>query len=42
MRNLGLDDEGIVELMSVVDLFSGFNKLLDGLQVEIDEKPWHG
>ena len=35
MRKLGLDDEGIVELMSVVDLFSGFNKLLDGLQVEI-------
>lgn len=42
MRNLGLDDEGIVELMSVVDLFAGFNKLLDGLQVQPDEKPWYG
>lgn len=42
MRKLGLDDEGIVELMSVVDLFAGFNKLLTGLQVEPDEKPWYG
>jgi hypothetical protein len=28
--------------MAVVDLFSGFNKLMDGLQVEPDEKPWYG
>ena len=42
MRKLGLDDEGVVELMSVVDLFSGLNKLLSGLQVEMDEKPWYG
>jgi len=42
VRKLGLDDEGIVELMSVVDLFAGFNKLLNGLQVEPDEKPWYG
>ena len=41
-RKLGLDDEGILELMTVVDLFSGLNKLLDGLQVEMDEKPWYG
>lgn len=27
MRKLGLDDEGIAELMAVVDLFSGFNNL---------------
>ena len=32
----------ITELMAVVDLFSGFNKLIDGLQVEPDEKPWYG
>ncbi|MHC4472412.1 MAG: carboxymuconolactone decarboxylase family protein, partial [Planctomycetota bacterium] len=25
-----------------VDLFSGFNKLMDGLRVEPDEKPWYG
>jgi alkylhydroperoxidase family enzyme len=42
VRKLGLNDEGIVEVMAVVDLFSGFNKLLDGLQVEPDEKPWYG
>jgi len=39
---LGLDDEGILEVMAVVDLFVGLNKLMDGLQVEIDEKPWYG
>ena len=41
-EKLGLDDEAIVELMAVVDLFSGFNNLLKGLQVEPDEKPWYG
>ncbi|NIS79347.1 MAG: carboxymuconolactone decarboxylase family protein, partial [Anaerolineales bacterium] len=29
-KKLGLDDEAIVELMAVVDLYSGFNKLVDG------------
>ena len=42
MRKLGLDDAAIVELMAVVDLFSGFCKLMNGLQVEPDEKPWYG
>ncbi len=42
VRKLGLDDEGLLELMAVVDLFSGFNKLMDGLQVERDEKSWFG
>ncbi len=42
MRKLGLDDEAIFELMAVVDLFSGLNKLMDGLRVEADEKPWYG
>jgi hypothetical protein len=42
VRKLGLDDEGILELMAVVDLFVGFNKLMDGLRVELDEKPWYG
>ncbi len=42
MRKLGLDDEGVLELMAVVDVFAGLNKLLDGLQVEMDEKPWYG
>lgn len=42
MRKLGLDDHGVLEIMAVVDLFAGFNKLVDGLQVEPDEKPWYG
>ena len=42
MRKLGLDDEGVLELMAVVDLFSGFNKLTDEFQVEPDEEPWYG
>lgn len=42
MRKLGLDDEGVLELMAVVDLFSGFTKLMTGLEVEPDEKPWYG
>lgn len=42
MRKLGLDDEAILEVMAVVDLFSGLNKLMDGLRVEPDEKPWYG
>jgi alkylhydroperoxidase family enzyme len=41
-RKLGLDDEGIAELITVVDLFSGLNKFSDGLQLEKDEKPWYG
>jgi alkylhydroperoxidase family enzyme len=42
VRKLGLDDEAILEIMAVVDLFSGLNKLMEGLQVEMDDKPWHG
>ena len=39
---MGLDEEAVLELMAVVDLFSGFTKLMDGLRVELDEKPWYG
>jgi alkylhydroperoxidase family enzyme len=42
VQKLGLNDEAVVELMAVVDLFSGFNKLIEGLRVEPDEKPWYG
>ena len=42
MQKLGLSDEGVLEVMAVVDLFSGLNKLLDGLRVDPDEKPWYG
>ena len=42
MRKLGLDDEKILELMAVVELFVGLNKLVEGLKVPPDEKPWYG
>jgi alkylhydroperoxidase family enzyme len=42
VQKLGLDDAALLEVMAVVDLFSGFNKLMDGLQVEPDEKAWYG
>jgi alkylhydroperoxidase family enzyme len=42
VQKLGLDDAAVLEVMAVVDLFSGFNKLVDGLRVEQDDKPWYG
>jgi AhpD family alkylhydroperoxidase len=42
VRNLGLDDGAILEIATVVDLFSGLNRLNISLQVEPDEKPWYG
>jgi alkylhydroperoxidase family enzyme len=42
VQKLGLDDKAVLELMAVVDLFSGFNKLMDGLRVGFDAQPWYG
>ena len=42
MQKLGLDDAAVLELMAVVELFSGFNKLMDGLQVELEQAPPRG
>jgi alkylhydroperoxidase family enzyme len=42
VQKLGLDDAAILELMAVVDLFSGLNTLVDGFRVEPDDKPWYG
>jgi len=42
VRKLGLDDEAILELMAVVELFIGLNKLVEGLEVPPDQKPWYG
>jgi AhpD family alkylhydroperoxidase len=39
LRRLGVTDAELVELMAVVDLFSGLNKFLDGLRVESDLRP---
>jgi len=35
-RAMGGTDAALVELMAVVDVFSGFNKMLEGLQVAPD------
>jgi AhpD family alkylhydroperoxidase len=42
VRNLGLGDEAIGEIIAVVDLFSGLNRFNISAQVEPDEKPWFG
>jgi len=42
VRKYGLDDQGVTELVAVIDLFSGLNKFNTGLQIEMDEEPWFG
>jgi hypothetical protein len=40
---LGIDFiPNLYTVMAVVDLFSGFNTLVDGLRVEQDDTPWYG
>lgn len=42
VKHNGLDDEGMLELYNVIDVYSGLNRLNIGLQTKPDEKPWHG
>ena len=42
VRKYGLDDDGLTEVASVIDLFNGLNKFNTGLDVEMDEQPWYG
>ena len=42
LQKLGLGDQAIVEVMAVVDLFSGLNSFVSGLRIEADPKPWFG
>ena len=42
VKHAGLDDEALLELYAVIDLYTGLNRLNIGLQTEADEKPWHG
>ncbi len=42
VRKIGLDDGGILEIMAVIDLFSGFSNLMKGLDTEKDENEWNG
>lgn len=39
VKKLGLDDEGLGELMAVVAVFNGTNALADGYQIEPDVRP---
>ena len=39
MQRLGLDNEGLGEVLAVVGLFNLMNKLADGYQVEPDVLP---
>ena len=41
-KHNGLDDEAMIELYSVIDIYSGLNRLNVGLQLKKDEKPWYG
>ena len=36
LRALGMDDEGILELIAVVDFFNGSNAVADGLRVQYE------
>ena len=42
VKHGGLDDEGLLELYEVINLYTGLNRLNMGLQTKKDEKPWHG
>ena len=36
LRQAGASDAEILEALSVMDIFTGFNKILDALQIEVD------
>lgn len=42
VKHGGLDDDALLELYEVIDLYSGLNRLNIGLQTKADAKPWHG
>jgi hypothetical protein len=39
VKRLGLDNEGVAELIAVVDVFNGINSLANAYQVESDIVP---
>lgn len=42
VKHSGLDDEAMIELYNVIDIYSGLNRLNIGLQLKKDAKPWFG
>ncbi len=39
MKRLGLDNEAVSEIVAVVDVFNGTNRLADAYQIEPDVSP---
>ncbi len=42
VRHAGLDDEALTELYSIIDTYSGLNKLNIAWGVKAGKKPWYG
>lgn len=42
VKNDGLDDEAMLEIYNVIDVYAGLNRLNIGMQIPFDDKPWHG
>ncbi len=42
VKHAGLDDEALLEVYEIIDLYTGLNRLNIALQTQQDEKPWHG
>jgi AhpD family alkylhydroperoxidase len=42
VKHAGLDDEALAEIYSVIDTYSGLNRLNIAWQIKPDKKPWYG
>jgi len=42
VKHAGLDDEALTELYSIIDTYSGLNRLNIAWGVKRDKKPWYG
>ena len=42
VRHAGLDDEALIELYAIIDIYTGFNRFNIAIQTKPDEKPWYG
>ena len=42
VKKNGLDDEALIEIYAIVDIYSGLNRFNIAQQTKKDEKPWFG
>jgi AhpD family alkylhydroperoxidase len=42
VKQNGLDDEALIEIYAIVDIYSGLNRFNIAQQTKKDEKPWFG